>query len=81
MYYNITGDRNDSNGLTKEVFIMEKVDKEIKKGVVLDEKITKGVEALKKDSPAAAYKAEKILETQDTVFNNKGSKIPSDSDR
>lgn len=60
---------------------MEKVDKEIKKGVVLDEEITGGVEKLKKDSPAAAYKAEKILETQNTVFNNKGSKLPSDSDR
>lgn len=60
---------------------MEKVDKEIKKGVVLDEEITEGVEKLKKDSLAAAYKAEKILQTQDIVFNNKGSKLPSDSDR
>ena len=55
--------------------------KKSKKGVVLDEEITEGVENLKKDSPAAAYKAEKILETQNTVFNNKGSKLPSDSDR
>lgn len=59
----------------------KKMDKEIKKGVVLDEKITKGVEELRRDSPAAAYKAGKILETQDTVFNNEPSELPSDSDR
>lgn len=39
-----------------------------KEGAVIDEEIKEGVKELKKDSPAAAYKAEKILETEDEVF-------------
>ncbi|WP_297021995.1 hypothetical protein [uncultured Dialister sp.] len=52
-----------------------------KEGAVIDEEIKEGVKELKKDSPAAAYKAEKILETEDEVFKNKPSDVPSDSDR
>ena len=55
-----------------------------KEGAVIDEEIKEGVKELKKDSPAAAYKAGKILETEETeeeVFKNKPSDIPSDSDR
>lgn len=52
-----------------------------KEGAVIDEEIKEGVKELKKDSPTAAYKAEKILETEDEVFKNKPSDVPSDSDR
>ena len=52
-----------------------------KEGAVIDEEIKEGVKELKKDSPAAAYKAGKILETEEEVFRNKPPDIPSDSDR
>lgn len=52
-----------------------------KEGAVIDEEIKEGVKELKKDSPAVAYKAGKILETEEEVFRNKPSDIPSDSDR
>ena len=52
-----------------------------KEGKIIDEEIKAGVRELRKDSPAAAYKAERNLEREEEILNNKPSDLPSDSDR
>lgn len=47
----------------------------------IDEEIKKGVEDMKKESPAAGYKAEKNVERVDEFLKPDEKTMPSDSDR